>query len=135
MHRPTRAAWRRHLEAIKQAVVTAQGAWEGATPLPVPDAGPGWIPIFPGVNLEPPRPDAAARRVAFVTPEATIRTRAIAPPVALTEEDRFLFLVLNRRLTEGRDQSLKDSIARWIELHGEALGFRRSPPAPAGRSS
>lgn len=123
------------LEAIKQAVVTARGTWENVTPLPSPVAGPDWISVFPGVYLEPPRPDAAARSVAFVTPEGTIRTRAIAPPVALTEEDRFLFFVLNRRLSEGRDQSLKDSIARWVELHGEALGIRQSPPAPTGRPS
>ena len=54
-------------------------------------------------------------------------------PGAVTDEDRFLFWVLNRRLTEGRDSSLKDLLAGWAATHAEALGIAR--PAPAGRSS
>lgn len=123
------------LEAIKQAVATAQGTWEGVSPQPGPDPGAGWVSIFPGVYLEPPKPDPAPRSVALITPEGTIRTRSIAPPVALTEEDRFLFWILNRRLTEGRDQSLKDSITGWVEAHGEVLGIRRPPSTTAGRQS
>jgi hypothetical protein len=70
--------------------------------------------------------------VAFVTPEGTIRTRSLAPPVALTGEDRFLFSILNRRLTEGRDQSLQDPITRWVKIHGETLGIKPPPSAAAG---
>jgi spermidine synthase len=123
------------LEAIKRAVATARETWEGVASPPAPVAGAGWVSIFPGVYLEPPRPDPAARSAVFVTPEGTVRTRTIAPPVALTAEDRFLFFVLNRRLTEGRDQSLSGLIARWVEVHGEALGIRRSPSPAAGRQS
>ncbi len=123
------------LEAIKQAVASAEGAWANATPGPGADPGRGWFPIFPGVYLEPPKVAPATRAVAFVTLEGTIRTRPLVPPAALTDEDRFLFWVLNRRVAEGRDPSLGDLVARWAEIHGQALGLKPAPPSPAGRRS
>jgi len=122
------------LEAIQGAVASARGAWEAAAPAPAADPGAGWYEIFPGVYMEPPKPAPAARMVALVGPEGRIRTRPLAPPAALAEEDRLLFWVLNRRMTEGRDTSLRDVLARWAEMHGEALGVRPAAPAPgAGR--
>ncbi len=123
------------LEAIKQTVASAQGTWEGVSPRPGLVPGAGWASIFPGIYLEPPKPDPAMRSVAFVTPEGTVRTRSLAPPAALTGEDRFLFSILNRRLTEGRDQSLQDPITRWVKIHGEALGIKPPPSAAAGQQS
>ncbi len=73
----------------------------------------------------------AARMVALVGPEGRIRTRPVAPPATLADEDRFLFWVLNRHMTEGRDPSLKDVVTRWAETHGQALGLRPAPSAPA----
>jgi spermidine synthase len=120
------------LETMKQAVVAAREAWQatasGSDVVPVP----GWTAIFPGIYLEPLAPGAAARRVALVDPERDVRIRTLTPPTVITNEDRFLFWVLNRRLVEGRDPSLKDLLARWAEMHGDALGVRR--PAPAGQS-
>ncbi len=123
------------LEAIKQTVASAQTIWEsaGARPGPAPDAG--WVSLFPGVYLGPPEPDSATRSVALVSPEGTIRTRSFNPPAALTDEDRFVFLLLNRRLTEGRDHSLKVTIIRWVEMHGQALGIKPPPPTTAGGRS
>ena len=123
------------LEAIRQAVVSAQATWEGANPRPGPAPVGGGTPIFPGVYLEPPGPDPARRSVVLISPEGTARPRSIAPPPTLTSEDRFLFWVLNRRLTEGRDPSLTDPIARWIETHGEAIGVRPARPTTAGQPS
>jgi hypothetical protein len=120
------------LETIRAAVASARGAWEGGAPGPAADPGAAWYGIFPGVYLEPPKPAPAARRVALVGAEGAIRTRPLAPPAALADEDRFLFWVLNRRMTEGRDTSLKDVLARWVEGHGEALGVRPAAPAPEG---
>ena len=123
------------LEAMRQAVATAQATWEGARPASHPDPVTGWISIFPGVSLDPPGPDPFTRSVMFISAEGATRTRSIAPPRALTGEDRFLFWVLNRHLTEGRDASLRGPVARWIETHGEALGVRPPRPATAGQSS
>jgi spermidine synthase len=123
------------LEAIKQVVATAQGTWEGVSPQPGPVPGAGWVSIFPGVFLEPPTPDPGARLLALVTPEGRIGTRSVAPPAVLRTEDRFLFLVLNRRLTEGRDPSLQAPITRWVDLHGEALGVKPPPSPMTGRQS
>jgi len=123
------------LDAIKQTVATARATWEAASTRPGPLPGAGWVSIFPGVYLGPPEPDFATRSVAFVTPEGTIHRRSFNPPAALTEEDRFVFWVLNRRLTEGRDQSLKVLIIRWIEMHGEALGVKPPPPTTGKQQS
>jgi spermidine synthase len=121
------------LEAIRQAVASAQAVWEGVSPRPAP-AG-GGTSVFPGVYLEPPGPDPVRRSVVLISPDGTARPRSVAPPPALTSEDRFLFWVLNRWLTEGRDPSLADPIARWIETHGEALGVRPARPTTAGQPS
>jgi spermidine synthase len=121
------------LEAMKRAVVRAGESWQGTMP-PVDAAPPaGWTAIFPGVYLEPPQPGPAARRAALVAPEGDVRVRILAPPAAVTDEDRFLFWVLNRRLTEGRDPPLKDLLARWAAAHAEALGI--GPPTPRKDSS
>ena len=123
------------LETIRGTVATAWDAWAGAAPGPAADPGAGWYGIFPGVYLEPPKLAPAARMVALVSPEGRIRTRPLGPPPALADEDRFLFWVLNRRMTEGRDPTLKDVLARWVESHGEALGVRPAPSAAAERRS
>jgi hypothetical protein len=120
------------LLAIKRAMEAAQGAWAKPAGRPAAEPGAGWFPIFPGVYLEGPKPLApATRRVALVTADGTVRPRPLDPPRALGDEDRFLFWVLHRRATEGRDQSLKEPIDRWIQAHGQALGVAQRLPAPA----
>ena len=115
------------LEAMKQAVASAREAWR--TTGPRSDLAPvaGWSAIFSGIYLEPVRPDAAMRRVALVEPGGNVRVRMLSPPAAISDEDRFLFWVLNRRLSEGRDPSLQRLLAGWAEANGEALGIKRQP--------
>lgn len=121
------------LEAKRRAVAAAGEAWQGTASRPDMVPADGWTAIFPGIYLEPPPPGPAARRAALVAPKGDVRIRTLTPPTAVTDEDRFLFWVLNRRLTEGRDLSLKDLLARWAATHAEALGIAR--PAPTGHSS
>lgn len=121
------------LEAQRRAVAAAGEAWQGTAPRPDTVPAAGWTAIFPGIYLEPPPPGPAARRAALVAPGGGVRIRSLTPPTAVTDEDRFLFWVLNRRLTEGRDLSLKDLLAGWASTHAEALGIAR--PAPTGHSS
>ena len=121
------------LEAQRRAVAAAGEAWQETAPRSDTAPAAGWTAIFPGIYLEPLPPGPAARRAALVSPEGDVRIRSLAPPTAVTDEDRFLFWVLNRRLTEGRDPSLKDLLARWAATHAEALGIAR--PAPTGHSS
>jgi spermidine synthase len=122
------------LTAIQQAVRAAGETWGQATTRVVADPGPKWFPIFPGVHLEALNPLApAVRRVALVTPEGTILPRPVAPPADLTDEDRFVFQVLRRRLVEGRDQSLRETVDAWIAMHGEALGVKPGAVPPTGR--
>jgi spermidine synthase len=123
------------LEAIRQAVASARATWENATLRPDLAPAAGGTAIFPGVYLEPAGPDALGRSVVLLSPEGAAHSRSIAPPPALTREDRFVFWVLNRWLAEGRDPSLRDVIARWIETHGEALGVRSARPSTPGKPS
>jgi hypothetical protein len=63
----------------------------------------------------------------LVDPDGSQRRRPVSPPARLTDEDRFVFRLLQRRLTEGKDQSLSVPVARWIESHGAALGVKPAP--------
>jgi spermidine synthase len=123
------------LEAMRQAILDARVAWEGASPAAEAAPGPSWNAIFPGVYLDPPRWPPSGRQVALVRADGSVRTRSLMPGVALTAEDRFLFWVLNRRFTTGGDASLREPIQEWTNRHGEALGLRQAAAGRAGGSS
>jgi len=121
------------LEAIRQAVEAAQRPWQkGAAGAVAPE--PRWVPIFPGIYLEPAVQVAGDPTLVLVKADGRVERRSVLPPPTLTAEDRFLFRVLYRRLTEGRDQSLATPIARWIQAHGAELGVPRGPAPPASRA-
>lgn len=110
------------LEAIKQAVETALEPWRGPSAPPGLDPAPGWVSLFPGLYLEPAKLPAREPALVLVGPDGIPRRQSVDPPAQLGDADRFLFRVLYRRLTEGRDQSLAAPISRWIRVHGAALG-------------
>jgi spermidine synthase len=121
------------LEAIRKAVETGKGVWVTRPPAPAVTRSPRWVPVTPGIYLEPAQYAHQDPTLVLVHPDGSVHRRPVAPPTALTDEDRFVFGVLNQRLTQGRDQSLAGPVARWVERHGAALGV--SPPAtPAPRS-
>lgn len=123
------------LEAMRQALQEAHAAWEGAGPAAGAPPGPGWSLIFPGVYLDPPRWPPSGRQVALVGADGSVRTRSLMPGATLTAEDRFLFWVLNRRLTTGGDATLREPIQEWAARHGAALGLSQPPAGrPPGAS-
>jgi spermidine synthase len=115
------------LGTMKRALQTAHGTWSGARPGPPaatfePPAG--WTPLFPGVYLEAPVFASQEPTVVWANADGSLRRQSVDPPAQLTDADRFLFRLLQRRLTVGQDQSLSQPVARWIETHGTALGVR-----------
>jgi len=110
------------LEAIKRAVETAHEPWRRPSAPPGFDPPHGWVTLFPGIYLEPARFAGQDPTVVLVGAAGAPRRQPVDPPAQLGEADRFLFRVLHRRLTEGRDQSLAVPISRWIQAHGGALG-------------
>ncbi|MBI3455750.1 MAG: hypothetical protein HY002_08180 [Candidatus Rokubacteria bacterium] len=119
------------LEAIKRAAETAQARWGGPVAGPAFEPAPRWVSIFPGIYLEPPALPQGEPAAVLVRPDGQAARRPLAPPPALTAEDRFLFRILERRLGAGHDPSLAGPVARWMKAHGEALGVTR-PPSPPG---
>jgi hypothetical protein len=116
------------LGTMKKALQTAHGAWSGASGTPVATFDPptGWTTLFPGIYLEPPAFASQDPTVVWASADGSLRRQSVSPPAQLTDPDRFLFRVLQRRLTEGQDQSLSQPVARWIETHGPALGLKPS---------
>ncbi|MBI4012099.1 MAG: hypothetical protein HY359_07340 [Candidatus Rokubacteria bacterium] len=113
------------LEAIKRAVDTAQESWRQPPALPEVGQPRGWaLRLFPGVFLERAASVAEEPTLMLIRPDGTWERRPVGPPARLTEVDRFLFRVLHRRLTEGRDQSLAGPISRWVQAHGAELGVK-----------
>jgi hypothetical protein len=115
------------LQTTRQAVDAARQAWQGPGPSRGFDPPAGWVTLFPGVYLEPARIAAQEPTLVLANPDGTQRRQPVSPPARLTDEDRFLFRLLQRRLTEGKDQSLSAPVARWIEAHGAALGVQPAP--------
>lgn len=109
------------LEAIKRAVESAQGSWRGPGPAAAV-RDPRWVQLVPGLYLEPSPFATQEPTLVRVTCGGQVTRRPVGPPDALTAEDRFVFRLLERRLTEGKDQSLAGPVARWIRVHGGALG-------------
>jgi hypothetical protein len=111
------------LGTMKRALQTAHEAWSGAsgTPTATFDPPTGWTTLFPGIYLEPPAFASQDPTVVWASADGSLRRQSVSPPAQLTDTDRFLFRVLQRRLTEGNDQSLSGPVARWIETHGAAL--------------
>jgi spermidine synthase len=112
------------LESMRGALQTAGKAWEPASRPPRPAFEPpaGWVALFPGLYLEPAPSVAQDATVVWVAPDGTQRRQSVQPPATLGAEDRFLFRALERRLVQGKDQSLSAPVARWREVHGTALG-------------
>jgi hypothetical protein len=113
------------LEAIKRAVGTARESWRQPPPRsrgrPAARLGPPALPgRLPGAGRFRRRgADADAHPSRRHLGAAAGRSSRPA-----TEVDRFLFRVLHRRLTEGRDQSLAGPISRWVQAHGAELGVK-----------
>lgn len=117
------------LGTMKKALQTAHGTWSGArpgTPAATFDPPAALTTLFPGLYLEQPAFVSQEPTVVWATADGSLRRQSVDPPAQLTDTDRFLFRVLQRRLTEGQDQSLSRPVARWIETHGAALGVK--PP-------
>jgi hypothetical protein len=115
------------LGAMRRALQTAHATWSGAppgTPATTLDPPPDWTALFPGVYLEGPTLASQDPTVVWASADGSLRRQSVDPPAQLTDPDRFLFRLLQRRLTEGQDQSLSRPVARWIETHGSALGVR-----------
>ena len=113
------------LEATKRAVEAARETWQAPRPAFNPPAG--WVSLFPGVYLEAAKFAAQDPTLVLVGADGTSRRQPVGPPARLTDEDRFLFRLLQRRLTEGKDQTLAVPVARWVEAHGAALGVNPAP--------
>jgi spermidine synthase len=112
------------LESTRRALQTAGKAWEPASRPPRPAFEPParWVTLFPGLYLEPPAMAAQDPAVVWVAPDGTPRRQSVQPPATLGAADRFLFRALERRLVQGKDQSLSRPVAQWREVHGAALG-------------
>ena len=112
------------LESTRRALQTAGKAWEPASrpPRPAFDPPSGWVTLFPGLYLEPPALAAQDPTVVWVAPDGTQRRQSVQPPATLGAADRFLFRALERRLVQGKDQSLSRPVAQWREAHGATLG-------------
>jgi spermidine synthase len=111
------------LQAIKTAVVSAQGSWRGPAPAAVLVArDPRWVQLLPGLYLEPSPLAAQEPMLVRITCDGQVTRRPVGPPDTLTPEDRFVFRLLHKRYAEGNDQSLALPVARWIQVHGSALG-------------
>jgi hypothetical protein len=80
------------------------------------------VTLFPGLYLEPPAFAAQDATVVWVAPDGRERRQSVQPPATLGAADRFLFRALERRLVQGKDQSLSLPVAQWREVHGAALG-------------
>jgi hypothetical protein len=112
------------LESTRRALQTAGKSWEPASRPPRPAFEPPspWVTLFPGLYLEPPALAAGDPTVVWVAPDGTQRRQLVQPPATLGAADRFLFRALERRLVQGKDQSLSRPVAQWREVHGAALG-------------
>jgi spermidine synthase len=112
------------LDGMRGALQTAGKAWEpaGRAARPAFEPPARWVMLFPGLYLEPPAFAAQEPTVVWVDPDGTQRRQSVQPPATLGAADRFLFRALERRLVQGKDQSLSQPVARWREVHGTALG-------------
>jgi spermidine synthase len=112
------------LTGMRRALQTAGKAWEPASRPPRPAFEPParWVTLFPGLYLEPPAFAAQDVTVVWVAPDGRERRQSVQPPATLGAADRFLFRALERRLVQGKDQSLSLPVAQWREVHGAALG-------------
>lgn len=116
------------LEKMDATIAAALEAFN-APPPPSPDAAayPGALELFPGVLRD-------AGGIVFLSPEGTGRRRSLMPPVTLTPEDRFVFRVLYKRFVDGKDESLRDAVAAWIQVYGKELGVAAPSVVPAPSS-
>lgn len=122
-----RASELAELEGLRGAVGSAQAAWRRAGAATGFDPPANWVTLVPGVYLAPPAAGAAEPHLVVVNPEGRVERHGLGPPGTLTAQDRFLFRLLHRRATEGRDRSLEAPVARWVAAHGDALGLPRVP--------
>jgi hypothetical protein len=116
------------LEGVQGAVGSAQAGWRAAPAMTGFDPPTSWVTLVPGVYLAPPDPGGAEPQLLVVGPNGRLERHGLGPPKTLTPQDRFLFSLLYRRATEGRDRSLAAPVARWVAVHGAALGV----PSAAG---
>jgi spermidine synthase len=115
------------LGSMKRALTTAQGTWSraGSPPPQATFEPPGrWTTLFPGVYLEPSPYAAQEPTVVWANADGSLRRQSVQPPAQLADGDRFLFQLLQRRLTEGKDQSLSQPVAQWRAVHGAALDVK-----------
>jgi spermidine synthase len=112
------------LERMRGALQTAGKSWDPGSRPPRPAFAPpaGWVALFPGLYLVPAASVSQDATVVWVAPDGTQRRQPVEPPATLGAEDRFLFRALERRLVQGKDQSLSAPVTRWREVHGTALG-------------
>jgi spermidine synthase len=109
------------LQATRQAVETAREAWQSQRPAFDPPTS--WVALFPGVYLEPARFTGQEPTLVLVGADGGPRRQPIGPPARLTDADRFVFRLLYRRYTDGKDVSLGPTVATWLQIHGSpALG-------------
>lgn len=108
------------LQRIKQSIAAAEAGW---APLPKTAfmPSPRWTVMLPGIYLTPARPGEVAPTLVTVAPDGTAHERLLTPPTRLTDEDRFIFWVLESRSKTMRDPRLASVVARWREAHGGAL--------------
>ena len=76
---------------------------------------------MPGVYLTPARAGETAPTLVTVTPDGTAHERLLTPPARVTDEDRFIFWLMETRSKTVSDARLASVLARWRDVHGAAL--------------